>query len=281
MFDLSQPGRYDLFTFFRSTTMSFALFRKRLQGVALAFGVLAGLAAPAPALAELGAAQRTEIEGVIKDYLMRNPDVIREVLVEMERKQKADEESARSKAVSDLAPQLFDSSRQAVLGNPNGQITLVEFFDYNCGYCKKALDDVAKLVKAEPDLRLVIKDFPVLGPGSVEAAEVATAMRNQAKGDKYWQYHTKLMMTRGQIGKTQALAAARELGADMDRLARDAASAETRASLQEVMMIADRLQLSGTPTFVLGDEVIVGAVGQEDLRARIGNLRKCGKTACG
>ena len=164
--------------------MSFASLRKRLHGVALAIGVLAGLAAAAPAQAELSATQRTEIEGVIKDYLMKNPDVIREVLVEMERKQKADEEAARSKAVTDLAPQLFNSQRQAVLGNPNGKITLVEFFDYNCGYCKKALDDVAKLVKAEPDLRLVIKDFPVLGPGSVEAAEIATAMRNQAKGDK-------------------------------------------------------------------------------------------------
>ncbi len=261
--------------------MSFAPFRKRLQGVALAMAVLAGLAVPAPAKAELSAAQRTEIEGVIKDYLMKNPDVIREVLVEMERKQKADEESARSKAVTDLAPQLFNSTRQAVLGNPNGKITLVEFFDYNCGYCKKALDDVAKLVKAEPELRLVIKDFPVLGPGSVEAAEVATAMRNQAKGDKYWQYHTKLMQTRGQIGKTQALAVAKEMGADMDKLAKDVANPETRASLQEVMALADKLQLSGTPTFVLGDEVIVGAVGQDELRTRIANMRKCGKTACG
>jgi len=88
------------------------------------------------------------------------------------------------------------------------------------------------------------------------------------------------MQTRGQIGKTQALAVAKELGADMDRLARDAASPETRASLQEVMMIADKLQLTGTPTFVLADEVIVGAVGHEELRAKIGNLRKCGKTVC-
>ena len=280
-FDLRRPGLYDVSAITRSTSMSFASIRKRLQGVALVMGVLAGLAAPAPAKAELSAAQRTEIEGVIKDYLMKNPDVIREVLVEMERKQKADEETARSKAVSDLAPQLFNSQRQAVLGNPNGKITLVEFFDYNCGYCKKALDDVAKLVKAEPELRLVIKDFPVLGPGSVEAAEIATAMRNQAKGDKYWQYHTKLLMTRGQVGKTQALAVAKEMGADMDRLAKDVASPETRASLQEVMALADKLQLSGTPTFVLGDEVIVGAVGQEELRTRIGNMRKCGKTACG
>ena len=261
--------------------MSLASLRKRLHGVALAIGVLAGLAAAMPAQAQISPAQRMEIEGIIKDYLMRNPDVIREVLVEMERKQKADEEAARSKAVTDLAPQLFNSNRQAVLGNPNGKITLVEFFDYNCGYCKKALDDVSRLLKAEPELRLVIKDFPVLGPGSVEAAEIATAMRNQAKGDKYLQYHAKLMQTRGQIGKAQALAVAKELGADMDRLARDAASPETRASLQEVMMIADKLQLSGTPTFVLGDEVIVGAVGQDELRARIGNMRKCGKTACG
>ena len=144
-----------------------------------------------------------------------------------------------------------------------------------------SIDEFLKLVKAEPDLRLVIKDFPVLGPNSVEAAEIATAMRNQAKGDKYWQYHTKLMQTRGQIGKAQALAVAKELGADMDKLAKDAASPETRASLQEVMMIADKLQLTGTPTFVLADEVIVGAVGHDELRNKIGNLRKCGKTACG
>ena len=263
--------------------MPLASIRQRLQGLAmaLALGLCALVSLAAPARAEFSAAQRAEIEGVIKDYLLKNPDVIRDVLTEMERRQKADEEAARVKAVTDLAPQLFNSPRQAVLGNPNGKITLVEFFDYNCGYCKKALDDIAKLVKAEPDLRLVIKDFPVLGPNSVEAAEVATAMRNQAKGDKYWQYHTKLLSTRGQIGKAQALSVAKELGADMDRLAKDAASPETRASLQEVMLIADRLQLTGTPTFVLGDEVIVGAVGHEELRGRIANMRKCGKTACG
>ncbi len=263
--------------------MSFASYRQRLQGLvmALALGLGAFVSLAAPAKAELSPAQRAEIEGVIKDYLIKNPDVIREVLTEMERRQKADEEAARTKAVTDLAPQLFDSPRQAVLGNPNGKITLVEFFDYNCGYCKKALDDVARLVKSEPDLRLIIKDFPVLGPGSVEAAEIATAMRNQAKGDKYWQYHTKLLSTRGQVGKAQALSVAKELGADMDRLSKDAASPETRASLQEVMLIADKLQLTGTPTFVLGDEVIVGAVGQDELRVRIGNMRKCGKTTCG
>ena len=259
--------------------MSFSL-RARLSIAATALGLLLGLAG-APARAEMSPAQRTEIEGVIKDYLLKNPEVLRDALVEMDKRQKADEEAARVKAVNDQASLIFNSPHQAVMGNPNGKITLVEFFDYNCGYCKKTLGDIAQLVQSEPDLRLVVKDFPVLGPGSVEAAEIATAMRNQAKGDKYWQYHAKLLATRGQVGKAQALAAAKDAGADMDRLARDAASPETRASIQEVMQIADKLQLTGTPSFVLADDVIVGAVGYDELKLKIANVRKCGKTACG
>jgi protein-disulfide isomerase len=259
--------------------MSFSL-RARACLTAAVLGLLAGFAT-APARAEMSSAQRTEIEGVIKEFLLKNPEVLRDALVEMDKRQKADEEAARVKAVSDQAPLIFNSPRQAVMGNPNGKITLVEFFDYNCGYCKKTLGDIAQLVQNEPDLRLVVKDFPVLGPGSVEAAEIATAMRNQARGDKYWQYHAKLLATRGPVGKAQALAAAKEAGADMDRLARDMANPETRASIQEVMQIADKLQLTGTPSFVLADDVIVGAVGYDELKLKIDNVRKCGKTACG
>ena len=254
--------------------------RARLSAAAIFLTLLAA-SSLTPASAQMSPAQRTEIEGVIKEYLLKNPEVLRDALVEMDRRQKADEETARAKAVSDQAATIFNSPRQAVLGNPNGKITLVEFFDYNCGYCKKTLGDIAQLVQSNPDLRLVIKDFPVLGPGSVEAAEIATAMRNQARGDKYWAYHSKLLASRGQVGKAQALAAAKEAGADMDRLNRDAASAETHASIQEVMQIADKLQLTGTPSFVLADDVIVGAVGYDELKMKIDNVRKCGKTACG
>ena len=251
-------------------------FARLLAGPALACALLAG-----PAGAEVSPAQRVEIEGIIKDYLLKNPDVLRDALVEMERKQKADEEQARSKAVADQAPLIYNSPRQAVLGNPNGKVTLVEFFDYNCGYCKKALDDLARLVKEEPELRVVIKDFPVLGPGSVEAAEVATALRAQFKGDKYWQYHQKLMTLKGQIGKTQALAVAKELGADMTKLEKEMADPATRASIQEVMQIADTLSLTGTPSYVLANDVVVGAVGYDALKDKIVNVKKCGKTACG
>ncbi len=251
-------------------------FARLLAGPALACALLA-----APAGAEVSPAQRVEIEGIIKDYLLKNPDVLRDALAEMERKQKADEEQARSKAVADQAPLIYNSPRQAVLGNPNGKVTLVEFFDYNCGYCKKALDDLAKLVKEEPELRVVIKDFPVLGPGSVEAAEVATALRAQFKGDKYWQYHQKLLTMKGQIGKVQALAVAKELGADLTKLDKDLADPATRASIQEVMQIADTLSLTGTPSYVLANDVVVGAVGYDALKEKIVNVKKCGKTACG
>ena len=259
--------------------MTFARFHRLLAGVAgLA---LAATVAAAPASAQFNVRQKTEIEGIIKNYLMKNPEVLRDALAEMERKQKAEEEAARVAAVKDQAPLIFNSPRQAVLGNPDGKITLVEFFDYNCGYCKKALDDLAKLVKEEPDLRVVIKDFPVLGPGSVEAAEVATALRSQFKGEKYWQYHQKLLATKGQVGKAQAIAVAKEMGADLARLDTETADPATRASIQEVMTIADALQLSGTPSYVLADDVVVGAVGYDALKEKIDNVRKCGKTNCG
>lgn len=248
---------------------------------AIAGFALAAFCAVAPARAEMDTAQKAEVQAIIKDYLLNNPDVLRDALNEMERRQKADEAAARTRAVSEAAPLIFNSPRQAVLGNPNGKVTLVEFFDYNCGYCKKSLDDIAKLVKENPDLRLVIKDFPVLGPGSAEAAEVATALRNQFSGEKYWQFHQKLLGMKGQIGKGQAVTVAKELGADLDRLARDMVSKETKDSIQEVMQIADGLQLTGTPTFVLGDDVVVGAVGHDELMTRIENVRKCGKIACG
>lgn len=247
---------------------------------ALVAATLLIIAAPLPAKAQMTPAQRGEIESVVKDYLLKNPEVLRDAFVELERRQKAEEEEARIKAITELSGLIFNAPKQAVFGNPNGKVTLVEFFDYNCGYCKRALDDIMALVKEDKDLRFVLKDFPVLGPGSVEAAEVAIAMLNQANGDKYLQFHTKLLGARGQVGKAQALAAAKEIGADMGRLEKDLASPQTRAVLQDVMKIADKLQLTGTPTFVLADEVIVGAVGRDQLKARISNVRKCGKTAC-
>jgi protein-disulfide isomerase len=242
---------------------------------------LAALCTSGAARAEMSPSQKAEIQGVIKDYLMNNPDVLRDALAEMEKRQKDAEVAARKQAVADAAATIFDSPRQAVMGNPKGKVTLVEFFDYNCGYCKKSLDDIAQLMRENADLRLVVKDFPVLGPGSVEAAEIATALRKQFTGDKYWQYHYKLLGMKGQVGKAQAMQVAKDMGANMTQLEKDAAAKETKDSIQEVMKVADGLQLTGTPSFVLGDDVVIGAVGYDELKSRLDNVRKCGKIACG
>ena len=232
-------------------------------------------------LAQMPASQKSEIESIVKDYLLNNPEILRDALTELDRREKLAAEAARRKAVTDLAPQIFNSNNQVVVGNPKGKVTLVEFFDYNCTYCKRTVDDIQALMKADPDLRVVLKEFPVLGPGSVEAAQVATALRNQLSGDKYWAFHRRFLTSRGPANKAAALAAAKETGIDMDRLNKDIDRPDVRASIEESMKIADSLSLTGTPSFVIGDEVIVGAVGLDELKARIGNVRKCGHATCG
>jgi protein-disulfide isomerase len=254
---------------------------RRLLSAATAAAALGGaLLFAAPLRADAPNPQKAEIEKIVHDYLMANPEVIRDAIDELERRQKVAEADSRSRAVAQSADKLFNSASQAIVGNPSGDVTLVEFFDYNCGYCKRALEDLAKLVDSDPKLRVVLKDFPVLGPGSTEAAEIATALRLQFKPDKLYAFHRKLLTTRGQIGKAQALAVAKELGADTGRLEKDAKSEETRAALKESMELADSLNLTGTPSWVLGKEVIVGAVGYQQLKSKIDNTRKCGKSVC-
>ena len=251
-----------------------------LAGLLGLCAALAGGAAHRAQAAEFTEGQKAALGPIIRDYLVRNPEVLREAMTALEQKQRSEEDANRGQVVERKGQQLFSSPYQATVGNPDGKVTLVEFFDYNCGYCKHALDDMAKLLKTEPELKVVLKDFPVLGPGSVEAAQVAGAVRNQFKGDKFWQFHVKLLSTRGPVGKAQALAVAKDLGADMDQLARDMDKPDIKTGIQETMALADGLNLTGTPSFVVGKDVVIGAVGYDQLRGRVDNYLHCGKAEC-
>ncbi len=188
--------------------------------------------------------------------------------------QEAQAEKARATIIDNKAT-LFNSSHQVVLGNPNGNVTMVEFFDYNCAFCKRALPDMVNLLKTDPNLKFVLKEFPVLGEGSVEAAHVAVAARMQdPTGKKYMDFHQKLLGGRGPADKVHALAAAKEAGFDMARIQKDMDSDEVKKTIDENMKLADALGVSGTPSYVVGDELVVGAVGVDELRDKINAERK-------
>ena len=218
--------------------------------------------------------QRGEIEKIVRDYLLKHPELLQEVMAELEKKQQtAEAEKARS-AIKTHAEALFNSPRQVTLGNPQGDVTFVEFFDYNCGYCKRALGDMTALMGKDPKLKVVLKDFPVLGPGSVEAAQVAVAVRMQDKGGKkYMEFHQKMLLGRGQADKARAMAVAKEIGLDMTRLEKDLKSDEITATLQESAKLAEALGLNGTPSYVIGSDVVIGAVGLDALGKKIDAAR--------
>jgi protein-disulfide isomerase len=244
---------------------------------ALAIGVWSPASAQAPVFNDQ---QRKAMHEIIKDYIMKNPDVVQEALVELDRRQKEGERSARLKIIQDANSPLFTAKHNAVFGNPNGDVTIVEFFDYNCGFCKRALGDLQKMIGEDKNLRVIVKDFPVLGQGSVEAASVSLALKQQIASDKVWLFHQKLLSARGAVGRQQALDAAKDVGADMTRLQKDMDSPPVRSAIEENIQVADSLGLTGTPSYVVGDEIVVGAVGFAELKSRVENIRKCGKAAC-
>jgi protein-disulfide isomerase len=248
---------------------------------AAVFGMLLIVACPLAARAdEFSASQRGEIERIVRAYLVAHPEVLQEAMTELDKRQAAAEAEKHKAAVVAHARLLFNSPHEVVLGNPHGNVTFVEFFDYNCGYCKHAMSDMLTLLKDDPKLKVVLKEFPVLGPGSVEAARVAVAVRMQdSTGKKYLEFHKELLGGRGEANKARALAVAKDVGMDMGRIEKDMTSPEVKTTIEENFKLAEALGLNGTPSYVIGDSVIVGAVGLKGLEEKI-NTARCGKTTC-
>ncbi|KFC70327.1 DSBA oxidoreductase precursor [Bosea sp. LC85] len=266
----------------------FTLLRPAFAGIRRAGLVLGGLglavtlaAGPVQAQGQpLSPEQRKAVTDLIRETLLKNPELIQEALVELERRNQVAQAEAQRSAVASEKANLVDPATSIIAANPQGDVTLVEFMDYNCGFCKRALDDVRTLVKDDPKLRVVIKDFPILGPDSVEASRVAIAVKNQLQGQKYWDFHNKLMATKGRINGAKALEIAKEAGADVERARKDMDAPATRAAIESTVALGDRLGLTGTPAFIIGDEVVFGAVGAAALKEKIEAVRKCGKATC-
>jgi protein-disulfide isomerase len=259
-----------------------------LRLLAIAVAVLAGIglfvlprylvAEPAPGAAASASPNRAATEKIVRDYLLSNPQILREVAEKLREQDETKAESARADVFRKDASEIYDSEHQVVLGNPDGDVTLVEFFDYNCGYCKQALADTEDLLRSDPKLRLVLKEFPVLGQDSVDAARVAIAVYSQAPA-KYLDFHRQLLSAEGASAET-ALGIAAKLGLDQAKLSAAIADPKIEENLASVQKLAKQLGINGTPTYVIADRVLPGLGGADTLKDLIGNVRKCGKVGC-
>jgi protein-disulfide isomerase len=255
-------------------------FRLLIPALPALFALALGVTPPAASAENFSDGQRGEIETIVKNYLIANPEVLEEAMAELTKRQAAAEAEKHEASVATNADAIFNSPRGVTLGNRDGDVTFVEFFDYNCGYCKRAMSDMLDLMKSDSKLKVVLKEFPVLGEGSVEAARVAVAVRMQDPGGKkYLDFHQKLLGGRGPADKARAMAAAKDAGLDTARIEKDMASPEVRATIEENFKLAEAMGMNGTPSYVIGKQVVVGAVGLDGLKEKIG-VARCGKATC-
>jgi len=246
--------------------------RSWLQACA-ALGLALTLAGPAQAESDSGGGLPVEqVEKIVREYLMREPEIIYQALEELQRRQ-ADAAAERQRtAVAANRAQLFEQSIDPVAGNPDGNVTVVEFFDYQCQYCRRVVPALQALLKEDQKLKLVFKEFPILGEASVTAARASLAARAQ---DRYLPFHLALMGARD-LSLDAIMRLAESVGLDTERLASDMRSPEIEAQIQANYALAHELGIEGTPAFVVGDELIPGAVE----KARLAQLIEEARTGC-
>jgi protein-disulfide isomerase len=245
--------------------------------VRFAFLALAGMFAaatlggrPAAAAEAAPPLQREQVESIVHDYLMQHPDVLIAALRQAEDKLHKDDEAKASQAVTDHRKDVFDDPATPVGGNPKGNATIVEFFDYRCPYCKQVEPSLESMLKEDSKLRLVYKEFPILGPASVTAAHAALAAQRQGKYDAF---HDAMMAAHGNITDETVYRVAASVGLDIEKLKRDMESAEIAQQIKDNMKLADALDIHGTPAFVIGDKVVPGAVDLDQLKSMVTGAR--------
>jgi protein-disulfide isomerase len=233
---------------------------------------LAALAAPRPlAAADFTPDQKKQIEAIVGDYLKTHPEVLIDAMQAADDKMKADEKDKAQQALAASHREVYDDPLSPVAGNPKGDVTLVEFFDYRCPYCKQVEPALEKLVADDHQVRFIYKEFPVLGPESEIAARVALAARKQGKYDAF---HRAMMATSGHIDEATIYKVAASVGLDVERVKQDMHSPEIEKELKANIDLGTQLDLSGTPSFIVGDTIVPGAISADALKQLISNARK-------
>jgi protein-disulfide isomerase len=247
--------------------------------IAASFILLSASGAAAPGAFAMDDAQKTEFGAFIREYLVANPEILLEAQEALKTKQAAASAKAAESAISANTDAIFNSSYDVSLGNPKGDVTIVEFYDYNCGYCKRALSDMDAILEADKNVRFVLKELPILGPESLEAHRVSSAFRKLAP-EKYGDFHRALLGGEERATEATAIAVAERLGVKEADIRARMVDADHDDEVRLSYALANTLGVTGTPSYVIGKEAVFGAVGADELETKIANMRSCGKTAC-
>lgn len=220
--------------------------------------------------------ERQAIEQIVRDYLIQNPEVLLEVGKALEQRQAQAQMVEQKRLIIQNRDKIFAASTDFVMGNPDGDITVVEFFDYNCPWCKRALGELQKLVEADSNVKVILKEFPIFGENSTFTAKAALASQKQ---DKYFEYHMALMEER-QVTKDNVFKIAEKVGLDVERLKADMDDPEYEAAIKQTTEIAQALGIEGTPGFIVDAKVNVGFLPVNGLTQLVGEARKDGCQIC-
>lgn len=231
------------------------------------------LALPARAADPIDPTRKAEVEQIIHDYFLAHPEFMVEVLRAAEAKMKDDKAEDAKGLIAAKQNELLHDASAPIAGNPDGDVTIVEFFDYRCPYCKQVEPSLETLIKEDGKIRVVYKEFPVLGPASVYASRIALAARKQGK---YAAFHDAMMAKKGQITEDIVLAVAKAAGLDMDRIKVDMNAPEVNEIIARNKALASTLEIGGTPTFIIGDKLMPGAGDIDELRKMVESARKSG-----
>jgi len=214
--------------------------------------------------------EKEEIQRIIEDYIMANPEVILNSVAEMRSREEREREIAAKNNLIDLKDEIMNNPTDPVGGNPMGDVTVVEFFDYRCGYCKQFYTALNEVIDEDDNVRVVFKELPVLGPSSVLAARAAIAASRQ---NLYNDFHKRMMESKGSFDESQLFDIAEDVGLDVVRLKKDMELRGVQGILDDTKVLADKLSISGTPAIIVGEELIRGAIGKERLKSLIGQVR--------
>jgi protein-disulfide isomerase len=247
----------------------------KTTAVVLAAFVLAAGLVPNEAFAQvetLTPAQRQAIEAAVGDYLRNNPEIVIEAINILRQREQVSGAAQTRNVIAARGPELFNDSATPVAGNPDGDVTLVEFFDYRCGYCKRVYPTIKKLIEDDGNIRFVFKEFPILGPASVYAARAALASHGQGK---YQEFHDALMAAKGGLTEDGVLRIADSVGLDRGKLLEEMSrnEAEYDRVFAKNRDLAQALKINGTPAFVAGDVVLRGAADYQSMKNVITQVR--------